>query len=165
MAKKKLKGIEGWLILLVVILVLSLFKNLISLVPYVTTDFTKYPLFSLLILIVGIGHPLLMGYGISLLVRERNNAVFVIRSALIIILVATIISLFFIGGSMTEQEINVTAGKLVLGCVIWLFYLNMSKRVKNTFPLKKRFHTRYDVALVVWSSIAHLMWLLLGFAV
>lgn len=157
----KLYGIGGWLALFILVLTFSIIVNLI----FAIQDFqyvvkmseelgSSFYWFLPLDIVFWMGVIGFTGYSAWSLTKLKPNAVYVSKITIILILASNflgyIMSLIF--SQSNEVYIDVSGAERmfissVIFAVIWLSYLSVSKRVKKTWPLKKRKFYQIDRTL------------------
>ena len=115
MPKTELKGIGGWLILLIIILILHILFTLIAI-----SDATIFNFVLLLFYI----------FSLILIFTEKRNASTVI---IITLWVEAAYTFFNISSYLGDAYLVGMLLGVIVNAMVWTWYLNVSKRVKNTF--------------------------------
>ncbi|MBR9683577.1 DUF2569 domain-containing protein [Candidatus Woesearchaeota archaeon] len=158
--KEKIKGIEGWLLFFVIILIIIqpgflLFDVIIN-PSFYSYSSGIYDLFSLL-LVFGLAiWSIAVGIAIW---NKKRRAIIWAKEFLIVSLVISIVFTFLYFGLYTLEEQNILLVDLFRSLIsfgIWFSYLNVSKRVKNTFKKTKIEWKRLGIVFLVMLGVLFL---------
>lgn len=124
---KELKGIKGWLLLLMIIFIIGglIWVFDVFLYAYILIK-VSMTLSNLIIFLISAFHSFLIIYTLILGFNKRKNFVkWAIWSSWIVLVLSIVITI------LLKEYSSMSSG--IVGTVIWTLYLIKSKRVKNTF--------------------------------
>ncbi len=133
MAKKEIKGLRGWLLLFVIISVISL----ISLAYELYNNFFIYlwsGLIGKIILVSAFMSLLLTLIYLILIFKKSSFAVAAVITALLYDTAVNFsIFILLLNISPTKPSELYLSSFLIIFNLVWIFYFNFSRRVRNTF--------------------------------
>ncbi len=141
MKTEKLKGIDGWLLLFIIVLVFitPLYSILeVFMYPefyYYSSGVLSYSTITFLILI----NIWYVFVGVSLWMKKLKAVIWA-KECLIATLILNIFLIFYSYGFFTVEESDIIFGEFfrsIIFFIVWFSYLNKSKRVANTFKERK----------------------------
>ena len=126
MPEKQLKGIRGWLIILILNLFLILTFNFVSIIGLINFEGTFILIVLSLIMIF------LSGFTLYLIFTKQESAPkFAIMAFLFDILIALLYS--YCSANLSYEIYPYPIVNPLMSAIIWTIYILKSKRVKNTF--------------------------------
>lgn len=167
MAQEKLKGIGGWLMFFIVILVfitpIYLLFDIVANPTFYSFSSGVYDLSSIIwVLALAIWSVVV---GISLW-RRKENAVIWAKEFLIVSTVLGVFFIFFSYGLYTSEEQGILFVELfrsIIFFAIWFSYLNASERVRNTFKNRKTNWKRIGIIFLIVLGALFLITILSSF--
>lgn len=144
MKKENLKGVEGWLYFIALILVVL--DPVFIFFQLVLDSSTNFALFIFNAIVIGFS----IFVGVSIF-RKKEKAIIWAKEFLIAYLALALIDLifYFVFLDQSYETDSFNPIRNVLFAVIWLLYLNKSERVRNTFKNTKLNWKRMTIILTL----------------